>query len=188
MICSVCGNMIITGELVCRQCGRGVKGVGQFPKTHTSVIATPSVSQGDLQTKMNPNIAPSPKDFSSETIFCWRCGIVNENSRLFCYHCGAIMHHNIAIKNNPTVRSSNAYGIAGLITAILGVLLCSLPGLSLALSLMGLCFSIAGQKEAARGIAVAGLILSIIGMALGSIMFIACFSMGTNNYFRFFAS
>jgi hypothetical protein len=68
------------------------------------------------------------------------------------------------------IRSSGGKGksIAGMVLGILSVLTCWLPYVGLILGIIGLILSALGLKnEDARGMAIAGLVTSIIGIILG---------------------
>ena len=83
--------------------------------------------------------------------------------------------------------------IAGMVIGIVSVVLCCVPYLSIALGITGLILSVKGMKSTtARGMAIAGLVCSIVGLALGIIYSIywsvvgcvACESY--NRYSRYF--
>lgn len=83
--------------------------------------------------------------------------------------------------------------IAGMVIGIVSVVLCCVPYLSIALGITGLILSVKGMKSTtARGMAIAGLVCSIVGLALGVIYSIywsivgcvACDSY--NRYSRYF--
>lgn len=55
-------------------------------------------------------------------------------------------------------------GVAGFVLALLGLIFCWVPGLSWVLWILGLIFSLIGvcKKNAVKGLAITGLILSFI--------------------------
>jgi len=71
-----------------------------------------------------------------------------------------------------TPRKGNALAITGMILGIVSVVLCWLPIVSLPCGIGGLIFSILGIRRAkttgtGRGVALAGLVLSILGLLAG---------------------
>lgn len=70
------------------------------------------------------------------------------------------------VSNTTTVvvegSHSNSIGIAGFIIALLGLIFCWVPVVDLILWFLGLIFSLIGLFKAPRGMAIAGLILSLI--------------------------
>jgi hypothetical protein len=67
---------------------------------------------------------------------------------------------------NQAGGSRNSVGTAGFVLALLGVALCWIPGLNWVLWILGLILSFVGVFKAPRGLAIAGLCLSIIGLIL----------------------
>lgn len=65
---------------------------------------------------------------------------------------------------NREVPKSNGLGTAGFVLALLGLLLCWVPILGWLLWLLGLIFSIIGVCRQPRGMAIAGLVLSCLGL------------------------
>ncbi len=59
---------------------------------------------------------------------------------------------------------SNGLGIAGFVLALLALLLCWIPVLDWILWVLGLVFSFIGVFKAPRGMAIAGLVISLIGI------------------------
>ena len=81
------------------------------------------------------------------------------------------------VSNTTTVvvegSNSNSIGIAGFIIALLGLVFCWVPLVNLILWFLGLIFSLIGLFKSPRGMAIAGLVLSLI------IIFIIIFTWGT---------
>lgn len=72
-------------------------------------------------------------------------------------------------------KKGNGLGTAGFVLALLGLLLCWIPILDWILWLLGVIFSFIGVFKAPRGLAIAGLVISFIGLiilivAIGAIM------------------
>lgn len=67
------------------------------------------------------------------------------------------IHQTIIIK-----RKTNGLGVAGFVMALLGLLLCWIPILGWIIWLLGLLFSLIGLFKSPRGLAIAGMIISLI--------------------------
>lgn len=67
---------------------------------------------------------------------------------------------------NQTEKSSNGVGIAGFILALLGVIFSWIPILNWILWIIGLILSFAGVFKKPKGLAIAGLCLSLLGIIL----------------------
>ena len=84
---------------------------------------------------------------------------------------------NVSTSHETTVvvegGRSNSMGIAGFIIALLGLIFCWVPIINLILWFLGLIFSFVGLFKAPRGMAIAGIALSLI------IIFIIFAIMGT---------
>ena len=70
----------------------------------------------------------------------------------------------IIIQHQPP--KSNGLGTAGFVLALIGLILCWIPILDWILWLLGLIFSFIGVFKAPRGLAIAGLIISFIGIII----------------------
>jgi len=88
---------------------------------------------------------------------------------------------------NPYTQAPIGYGmgqagnsgmaIASLVLGIVGLVLCWVPLLGLAASIVGLILGIKGQRSTGKGMAIAGIVLSSIGLFISAIIFIAWASM-----------
>lgn len=67
---------------------------------------------------------------------------------------------------NQTEKKSNGVGTAGFILALVAVFLGWVPVLGWILWLLGLIFSFVGVFKQPRGLAIAGLVISLIGIIL----------------------
>ncbi len=67
---------------------------------------------------------------------------------------------------NQTDRKSNGIGTAGLVLAIIALFLGWVPVLGWVLWLLGLIFSFVGVFKTPKGLAIAGLVISLIGIIL----------------------
>ncbi len=65
-----------------------------------------------------------------------------------------------------TVRKKNGPGTAGLVLSILGLALCWVPVANLILWFLGFVFSVIGVFKRPRGKAIAGLIISLVTVAV----------------------
>ncbi len=61
-------------------------------------------------------------------------------------------------------KRSNGMGVAGFVLALLGLIFCWVPILGWILWLFGLIFSFIGVFRAPRGLSIAGLCLSFVGI------------------------
>lgn len=65
---------------------------------------------------------------------------------------------------------SNGLGTAGFVLALLGLIFCWVPVFNWILWLLGLIFSICGVLKTPKGLAIAGLVISCLGLILGVIL------------------
>ncbi|WP_147638258.1 hypothetical protein [Alistipes sp.] len=63
-------------------------------------------------------------------------------------------------------QGSNGLGTAGFILALLALIFCWVPVLDWILWILGLVFSFCGVFKAPKGLAIAGLVISLIGLIL----------------------
>jgi len=77
---------------------------------------------------------------------------------------------------NQTEKKSNGVGVAGFILALLALFLGWIPILGWILWVLGLILSFVGVFRKPRGIAIAGLIISLIGIVLLIVVFTAGFA------------
>lgn len=125
-------------------------------------------------------------------MYCSKCGTAIPDDSVFCSSCGATISNSaeqvtsqpvvqpaqtvpviMVTQPNPatTVRSNGA-GVAGLVFGILSLCLGWIPYVGWLFIVLGLIFSIVGlaKRNATKGAAIAGLILSIIGVFIGSVL------------------
>ena len=89
----------------------------------------------------------------------------------------------VAVPAQP--RKSSGMAIAGLIMGIFALVLCWVPVVNWILGLLGLIFSIIGiakKNGGAKGAAIAGLILTILGVVLSVVVFGAILGTSLNQY------
>lgn len=113
--------------------------------------------------------------------FCKKCGAQLEDGAKFCPKCGATQEEaapQVAPIAAAPVEDNGpwkVFAILGLVFGIVGLVFCWAYGSGGLISATGLVFSILGKKSTTKaGNATAGLILSIIGLALSVIFFIGC--------------
>lgn len=70
------------------------------------------------------------------------------------------------IINQEAPKKSNGMGTAGFVLALLGLILCWIPVLDWILWLLGLIFSIIGVFRQPKGLAIAGLVISCLGLII----------------------
>lgn len=74
-------------------------------------------------------------------------------------------HQQVFIQQAPAPKS-NGIGTAGFVLALIGLILCWIPILDWILWLLGVIFSFIGVFRAPRGLAIAGLVISFIGIII----------------------
>lgn len=67
---------------------------------------------------------------------------------------------------NNYVKQGNGLGTAGFVLALIGLIFCWVPVIDWILWLLGLIFSFIGVFKAPRGLAIAGLVISFIGIII----------------------
>lgn len=88
-------------------------------------------------------------------------------------------------KEQPTVvinnveKKTNGIGLTGFILAILGLFLGWIPVLGWIVWILGLIFSAIGMFKKPKGLAIAGLVISLIGVILIVVVFGAAAAAGT---------
>ena len=89
----------------------------------------------------------------------------------------------VAVPAEP--KKSSGMAIAGLILGIFSVILCLIPVVSWIIGLLGLIFSIIGiakKNGGAKGAAIAGLVLTILGAILSIVFYGAVLGSSLNEY------
>ena len=74
-------------------------------------------------------------------------------------------------------KKSNGFAIASLVLGIVSIVFCFIPGLilvGLITGIIGVVFGVLAKKKNPTGMATAGLVCSIIGLILSSLVIIAC--------------
>ena len=76
----------------------------------------------------------------------------------------------VIIQQAPS-QGSNGLGTAGFILALLALIFCWVPVLDWILWILGLVLSFCGVFKAPKGLAIAGLVISLIGLILIVVVF-----------------
>ncbi len=102
--------------------------------------------------------------------FCSNCGKEIEDKATICVHCGSkvstLEEQNEQDLIDKSAKNSLIFGIVSLLT-------CSIPVLGFIMSVIGICYSTKGLKsEKYKGMAIGGIILSILFLIISLIMFI----------------
>ncbi len=108
--------------------------------------------------------------------FCTKCGAQNEDGLAFCSSCGNPLNGQVA--GGVEKKPFNVLALIGMISGIIAVIWCWMSFLSI----VGVIFGIAGvimsgiarKNDPKNGMAIAGLICSIIAIVAGAIIFISC--------------
>jgi len=74
---------------------------------------------------------------------------------------------------NQQETKSNGIGVAGFVLAIIALFLGWIPVLGWILWILGLILSIVGMTRKPKGLSIAGLVISLIGIILQSVIFSA---------------
>lgn len=67
---------------------------------------------------------------------------------------------------NVVEKKSNGVGTAGFVIALIGLIFCWIPVLDWLLWLLGLILSIVGVFKTPRGLAIAGIVISFLGVII----------------------
>lgn len=113
-------------------------------------------------------------------MFCKNCGSQINDDAVVCPNCGvATEKMPAAATAQPAVQKTNGFAIAGLVLAIIGA--CGGNYGFCVPSILGLVFSIIGmikckkEEQGGYGLAIGGLVVSIIGLVFWAIVWIVAF-------------
>lgn len=108
----------------------------------------------------------------NNNVICPSCGQRKVTEGQFCINCGYNFNNVQPQQNNVTTNAvtnnpSNGMGIAGLVISIISFICCcgSLSWLSLIFSIIGMNYA-KKNNDVGKGISLAGLIISIIGLLI----------------------
>jgi hypothetical protein len=79
---------------------------------------------------------------------------------------GQAIPNQTIIVNQAEIKKSNGAGIAGFVLALTTIFLGWVPGLGWVLWVLGLIFSFVGVFKQPRGLAIAGLVISLFGLIM----------------------
>ena len=105
-------------------------------------------------------------------MFCANCGYENPDGAGFCCKCGAPLGNNTSFTSQgqpvyyvqPTSSNSKGLSISSLVLGICGLIMWLLPILGLPVTIVGLILGIIAIRKGERGMAIAGVVLSSIGL------------------------
>ena len=125
-------------------------------------------------------------------MYCGKCGANVPDGNVFCSNCGAPVSGSadqpssfpgaqpvqgvqpvpVIMVNQPAPVRSNGIAIVGLVFSIIGLCAFWIPYFGLCFAGLGLLFSIIGvaKKNAVKGAAITGLVLSIVAVFLGFVL------------------
>jgi len=119
----------------------------------------------------------------SESVNCPNCNSLQESGAMFCSRCGTNLSTKTeqpvptADQNHSAANPSQGKAVASLVLGILAVI-CIFLGygalLGIVLAIVGIVLGTSAKKEAPSSMATAGVVLSIIALALCVISFLAC--------------
>jgi hypothetical protein len=136
-------------------------------------------------------------------MFCYKCGKQIEDGSRYCNYCGATLAHggmatqptpvpqrpvfypplpssqNIIIQQPPPSGNpapTNAMGLTGFIMSLCAIVFCWTLGVGVLLWLLGLIFSLVGLQREPKGLARAGVIISIVVAALALVLILIVIS------------
>ena len=109
--------------------------------------------------------------------YCPNCSTKVEGNSNYCIECGVEFDPNLIKKNmnddsiiNSQINSSNQ-GLIGFVLAIISLIL-PIPIIDTIIGFIGLIFSVNGLKEAKNGLAITGLVISIIAIVGSIVLFL----------------
>ena len=102
-------------------------------------------------------------------MYCPNCGFKNEEGSAYCGNCGSNMNvkTTISYPNNDVNEKYNPWAIAGFVLSLVNIFM----GATLLPGILGLVFSSMGNSQIkevggkGKGLAIAGIIISIVSLA-----------------------
>ena len=121
-------------------------------------------------------------------MFCKHCGKAIDRDTIYCPYCGKLLDtpdssdpSSLSNVSEPTVRKYSGKAIAGFVVSLVGILAAAIP-----CGIVGLVLSLKGLKETdflnfrefrkGRGLAVWGIVISIIDLVVGALNLLSVFS------------
>lgn len=163
MFCESCGALIPDGQSFCSNCGAAAPVQAQAP-----VTAAPAAA---------PAPAPAPQPAAQPV------QPVQQYAQPVQQVQPVYVQPVVAVPAQP--RKSSGMAIAGLIMGIFTLIFCWVPVVSWILGLLGLIFSIIGiakKNGGAKGAAITGLVLTILGAILGIALYGLVLGTSMNEY------
>lgn len=77
-------------------------------------------------------------------------------------------------------QQGNGMGVAGFVLSLVAMFTALLPGVNFIVWLLGLIFSCIGLRRKPRGMAIAGLVISLIPVLIVALVLLAVFAVGFN--------
>ena len=173
MFCESCGASIPDGQAFCSNCGAAA------PAQAAPVQATP------VQSAPAPAPAPQPMAQPVQPVQQYAQPVqpVQQYAQPVQQVQPVYVQPVVAVPAQP--RKSSGMAIAGLIMGIFTLIFCWVPVVSWILGLLGLIFSIIGiakKNGGAKGAAIAGLVLTILGAILGIALYGLVLGTSMNEY------
>ena len=173
MFCESCGASIPDGQSFCSNCGAAAP-VQPAPQAAPQPVVQPVQQYAEPAPQPVQQYAqPAPQPVQP----------VQQYAQPVQQAQPVYVQPVVAIPAQP--RKSSGMAIAGLIMGIFAIVLCWFPVVNRILGLLGLIFSIIGiakKNGGAKGAAIAGLILTILGAILSIAMFGAIMGTSLNQY------
>lgn len=166
MFCESCGASIPDGQAFCSNCGAAAPAQAA-PAQAAPVQATP----------VQPAPAPAPQPMAQPV------QPVQQYAQPVQQAKPVYVQPVVAVPAQP--RKSSGMAIAGLIMGIFTLIFCWVPVVSWILGLLGLIFSIIGiakKNGGAKGAAITGLVLTILGAILGIALYGLVLGTSMNEY------
>ena len=172
MFCESCGALIPDGQSFCSNCGASAPAQAAPVQAAPQPAPAPQPMAQPVQ-PVQQYAQPAPQPVQP----------VQQYAQPVQQAQPVYVQPVVAIPAQP--RKSSGMAIAGLIMGIFAIVLCWFPVVNWILGLLGLIFSIIGiakKNGGAKGAAIAGLILTILGAILSIAMFGAIMGTSLNQY------
>ena len=96
---------------------------------------------------------------------CPACGLENTDAARFCQACGGPLQAAFATPVTPVATGGGSgKAVASLVLGIVGLGAWCIPLIGLPVSIIGLVLGIRALKSPSRGMAIAGIVLAILGL------------------------
>ena len=156
MYCESCGNFIPDGQAFCSNCGARVASPApSAPVQSAAPVAMPVAPVAPAPAAVQPIQTAAPQPVYQQPVYQQTIQPVYQQP---------VYQPVAAVKPIPAKRGNGA-AVAGLVFGILTVVTCWIPFIFYVFGLLGLIFSIVGvakRNARGKGMAIAGLILSIL--------------------------